>query len=84
MILSIRSWGQSEMPFEDLGQVALIRKSTLYGNVSKGDIRLFEQTLRSLDALAQDKLVRAFSRRLTEEASKVIRAKANLLSQDLE
>ncbi len=71
------------MPFEGLGQVALIRKSTLYCNVSKGHIRLFEQTFRSLDALTQHELVRAFSGRLTEQAGKVIRTKAGLLSQYL-
>lgn len=71
------------MLFEGLGQVALIRKSALYCNVSKRHIPLFEQTLRSLDALAQHKLVRAFSRRLTEQAGKVIGTKADLLSQCL-
>jgi hypothetical protein len=71
------------MLFEDPGQVALVGKSALYGNVSEGHIRLFEQTLRSLNPLTQHKVVRALSRRLAEQAGKVIRTIAGLLSQCL-
>jgi hypothetical protein len=49
------------MPFEGLGQVALMRKSTLYCNVSKGHIRLFERTFRLLDALTQHEETNLFS-----------------------
>src|SRR5260370_25076074 len=80
-MLPIGAWGKAEMPFEGLSQVALIRKSALYCNVSKRHIPLFEQTLRSLDALAQHKLLRAFSRRLPEQACKVIGTKSGLPSQ---
>ena len=54
------------MPFEELGEVALIRESARGGNLSKRHLPLFEQKLRTLDTLAQDKLVRACSRCLAE------------------
>ena len=72
------------MLFEDPGQVALVGKSALYCNVGERHIRLFEQTLRSLNPLTQHKVVRALSRRLAEQAGKVIRTIAGLLSQCLE
>lgn len=72
------------MPFEDLGQVALIRESACRGDLSKRHLPLFEQELCSLDTMAQDKLVRACSSGLTEQAGKVIRTKASLLRQCLQ
>ncbi len=71
------------MPFEGLRQVALIRKPARSCHASKRHIPLFEQTLRSLDPLAQHKLMRTFSRRLMEHAGKVRGAEAGLLSQGL-
>src|SRR6266567_2391612 len=83
-ILAIGSWGEAEITLEDLGQVALAGKSALDRDVSKGDIRLFEQALRVLDPLVQYKLVRTFPDCLTEQACKVIGAEADLLSQNIE
>src|SRR5205823_729474 len=78
------AWGQAEVSFEGLRQVALIRKPARSCHAGKRHIPLCEQALRSLDALTQHKLMRAFSRRLTEQAGKVIRAEAGLLSQGLQ
>src|SRR5947208_9568582 len=71
------------MLFEDLRQVALIGESTRHGDLSQRQRPLFKQKLRSLDSLAQEKLVRTGSRCLTEQTGKVIGAKAGLLSQCL-
>src|SRR5229473_1076428 len=65
-LLAIGAWGEAVLLFEDLGQVALVGKSALYCNVSQGHSCLSEQPLGPLNALAQHKVVRAFSRRLAE------------------
>jgi len=80
----IGSRGEAQMPFEDLRQVALMRKTTLQRNLSEGHLLLLEQPLRSLETLAQHKLVRALSRRLAEQAGEMIRAEADLLRQYFE
>ena len=72
------------MPFEGLDQVALIGKSALSRHTNQGQVSRFEQALGSLDALAQHKLIRTFSRCLTKQAGKVIGAVAGLLSQGLQ
>ena len=81
MILSIGSWSEAEIAFEHLGQMTLTCESTLERDMNQRQIPLFEQMLRSLDPLTQYKLVRAFSCRLAEQASKVIGAKASLFRQ---
>jgi hypothetical protein len=80
-ILPIGSRSEASLLFEDSGQMALVGKAALYRNLSKGRIRLFQQLLRSLNSLAQHKVVRAFAGHLPEQAGKVVRTKASLLSQ---
>jgi hypothetical protein len=78
--LPIGSWCKTKTLFEDLSEVALIGKPDLKCDLSKGHIRLFEQELRSLDSLAEDELMWAFSRRLAEETGKVIGTETDLFS----
>lgn len=68
-----------EMTFEDLGQMALMRKTTFAGYLRQRQLGLLEQPLCPLEALAQHKLVRTGSRCLSEQLSKVVWTEANLL-----
>ena len=78
-LLPVGAWGEAEMPFENLGHMALIRKSARSCNVSERHIRLLEQPLGALDPLAQQKLMRACACRLPKQTGKVIGTEANLL-----
>jgi hypothetical protein len=80
-ILAIDRRGKAPIVFEDVGQVALIGEATCERDVSERDIRLSEQVLCALDALAQHKLVRTLASGPVEEASEVIGAEAGLLRQ---
>lgn len=74
----------AEIAFEDLCQMALIGKSTRYSDMRRREVRLSQQPLRLRDALAHDKLMRAFSRCLTEQTGEMIGAESTLLCQSLQ
>jgi hypothetical protein len=82
-LLAVGSWSEAEVTLEDAREVALVREAALYSDVSKGHIRRFEQMACFLDALAQNKLVWALSRCLTEQTGEMVGTEANLLSQCL-
>ena len=73
-ILAIASRGQAHIAFEDASQMALIGEATGERDVGERDIRLCEQVLGALDALAQHKPVRTLADGLVEEAREVIGA----------
>ncbi len=81
VILAVGCRGETEMTFEGLGQMALVGEAAFERDVSKRQIRLFQQMLCALDTLTHNKLVRAFSSSLAEQTSEVIGAEADLLSQ---
>jgi hypothetical protein len=71
------------MTFEDLGQMALMRKTARAGYLRQGQFGPLEQPLSTLKTLAQDKLVRAGSCRPSEQLGKVVWAEADLPGQRL-
>jgi hypothetical protein len=76
-----RRWRHAKVALELLREMALVGEACLQGDLSQREVRLLQQRLRALHALAQDVLMRVLADRAAEQTGEMVGTVATLLRQ---